>query len=313
MAVQGSSLIIAISPPRETRLMSATSFRSGALGGSRCAARGATRSGARSAGRHVAWLAWLSLLALPAGAPNAQSLHPQPAPASGVAADTAHCVDGRTLDLRRILPPPPAAGSPQERAELDELLRIQNSRTSQQIERARRDAKVDVLGFAGALGRSSGLTAASLPLTLALFQHLGRDEFAVLDAAKRDFARPRPFTVDTRLHPIIARPRSASYPSGHATWAYTTALVLADMVPERRRPLLARAGEYAYDRTVAGVHYPSDVAAGRLAGITLAGRLFGCQPFRSEEAGARVELRKALGLPPRPSSTRRAEGVSEAP
>ncbi len=280
--------------------------------------RSVARRGARSGARRIGWLAWLSLLALsavllPAGAPGAQGLHPQPAPASSVAADTAHCVDGRTLDLRQILPPPPAAGSPQERAELDELLRIQDSRTSQQIERARRDAKVDVLGFAGALGRPSGLKAASLALTLALFQHLGTDEFAVLDTAKRDFARPRPFTVDTRLHPIIARPRSPSYPSGHATWAYTTALVLADMVPERRRPLLARAGEYAYDRTVAGVHYPSDVAAGRLAGITLAGRLFSCRPFRSEEAAARVELRKALGLPSRPSSTRQPEGVSEAP
>ncbi len=285
--------------------MSTTSFRR--------AARSAAHSAARRAARRVACLAWLSLLAFPAAAASAQGSHAQPHAATRVPTDTAHCVDAHTLDLRRILPPPPAAGSPQERAELDQLLRIQDSRTSRQVERARRDAKPDVLGFGGALGRPGGLTAESLPRTIALFQHLATDEFAVLDAAKRDFARPRPFTVDTRLHPVIARPHSLSYPSGHATWAYATALVLADMVPERRRPLLARAAEYAYDRTVAGVHYPSDVAAGRLAGTALAARLFTCRPFKIEENAARVELRKALGLAPGPSSTRRGETVSKTP
>lgn len=245
--------------------------------------------------RSAAW-ALLCLLALPAGAPEAQGTHPPSAAVATAPADTAHCVDADTLDLRRILPPPPPAGSRAERAELDALLRIQAHRTSQQAERAREDAKLNVLGFAAALGHPSGLTAASLPLTVALFQHLAIDEFAILGPAKREFARPRPFTIEPRLHPVTARPHSLSYPSGHATWAYTTALVLADMVPERRRQLLARAGEYAYDRNVAGVHYPSDVDAGRLAGTALAVMLFSCRPFEKEEAAARVELRNALGL-----------------
>ncbi len=238
--------------------------------------------------------ALLCLLALPVGAPEAQSPLPPPVTAP-LPADTAHCVDARTLDLRRILPSAPAAGSPQERADLEEMLRIQARRTGAQVERARRDAKLDILGFAAALGLPSGVAAARLPRTVALFRQLTIDEFAVLDPAKREFARPRPFTVDPRLHPVIARPHSLSYPSGHATWAYTTALVLADMVPERRQQLLERAGEYAYDRIVAGVHYPSDVDAGRLAGTALAAMLFTCRPFEKDEAAARAELREALG------------------
>jgi acid phosphatase (class A) len=213
-----------------------------------------------------------------------------------VPADTAHCVDPSTLDIGRILPPPPAAGSPQERAELDELLRIQAHRTPAQADRAREDAQVSVFRFADALGNPSGFTSGNLPLTVKLFQNIDRDEAHVLGAAKHEFARPRPFTVEPRLNPVIPRPLSSSYPSGHSTWAYMTGLVLADMVPERRAQILARAAEFAHNRSIAGVHYPSDVEAGRLAGTALAAMLFDCPPFERDEAAARKELRQALGL-----------------
>jgi len=221
------------------------------------------------------------------------------APAAGpsAAADAAHCVDSSSLDLRRILPPPPNAGSPRERAELDELLRIQAERTSSEAELARRDAVRSIFRFAEALDDAPGFERGRLPKTLALFHNVNVDETAVLAAGKREFARPRPFAVEPRLAPIIARPMSDSYPSGHSTWAYTTALVLADMVPERRAQLLARADQYARNRTVAGVHYPSDVEAGRLAGTALAAMLFTCPAFEREEAAARKELRGALHLP----------------
>jgi hypothetical protein len=43
------------------------------------------------------------------------------------------------------------------------------------------------------------------------------------------------------------------------------------------------------------------VDAGRLAGTTLAAMLFACPAFEREEAGARRELRSALGLAPSPA------------
>lgn len=220
-----------------------------------------------------------------------------PVTASNAAPDTARCVDASSLDLRRILAPPPGTDSPRARAELDELLRIQAHRTSSEADLARRDAVRSIYRFAEALGDARGLRTARLPRTLALLRHIGFDETAVLTPAKRDFARPRPFAVEPRLAPIVARPTSGSYPSGHSLWAYTTALVLSDMVPERRAQLLARANQYARNRTVAGVHYPSDVEAGKLAGTALAAMLFACPAFEREEAAARKELRGALRLP----------------
>ena len=217
---------------------------------------------------------------------------PAPAPT-----DTAHCVDASSLDLGRLLPPPPKEGSAQERAELDELLHIQATRTPAQVDRAQKDAQISIFRFADALGNARGFTPDKLPLTLQLFHDVGVDESTVARAAKREFARPRPYVIDSRLDPVVARPLSSSYPSGHSTWAYVTALVLADMVPEKRAQLLARADEFAHNRSVAGVHYPTDVEAGHLAGTTLAAMLFVCQPFEKEEAAARAELRKALDLP----------------
>ena len=62
--------------------------------------------------------------------------------------------------------------------------------------------------------------------------------------------------------------------------------------------LLARADEFARNRIVAGVHYPTDVEAGKVAGTAIAASLFACPAFQAEEAAAIPELRRTLGLPP---------------
>ena len=67
-------------------------------------------------------------------------------------------------------------------------------------------------------------------------------------------------------------------------------IVLADMVPERRTQIFARAEEYAHNREVGGVHYPSDVAGGHLAGTALAAALFTSQAFLNDELAAAAEL-----------------------
>lgn len=201
------------------------------------------------------------------------------------------------LNLYRLLPPPPEAGSAQERAELDELLRIQATRTPADVLRAQEDANVTVFRFADALGSPAHFTPAELPLTVALFRSIGSDESLFMNDAKDRFARPRPFVTESRLSPVVPRPPSASYPSGHTTWAVACAIVLADMVPERRAQIFARADEYSRNREVGGVHYPSDVAGGHLAGTALAAALFISPAFQNDEAAAAAELRRALGLP----------------
>ncbi|MFY9748511.1 MAG: phosphatase PAP2 family protein [Acidobacteriaceae bacterium] len=56
---------------------------------------------------------------------------------------------------------------------------------------------------------------------------------------------------------------SPSFPSGHTTYGYTGALILALLVPERYQQMMARAAEYGNDRIIVGAHYAMDVLAGR--------------------------------------------------
>ena len=82
------------------------------------------------------------------------------------------------------------------------------------------------------------------------------------------FAGPDYFNVRTDNEsyargPIDSYINSPSFPSGHTTYAYTGALVLAFMVPERYQELITRAAEYGNDRILMGAHYTMDVLAGR--------------------------------------------------
>jgi acid phosphatase (class A) len=247
----------------------------------------------------------LAACATPAQPPQ-QAVNPVPvaaaaAPATALPAapySSGGYLTAVSLNLYRLLPPPPEAGSAQERAELDELLRLQDTRTPAAVRRAQADATISIFRFADALGNPPGFTPQALPLVATLFDRVLRDENLFMDTAKDAFARPRPFLTEERLQPVLSRPASASYPSGHSTWAIAVAIVLSDMVPERRAQIFARADEYAHNREVGGVHYPSDVAAGHLAGTALAQQLFNSPRFVEDELATAAQLRQALGLPP---------------
>ncbi|HEU4781241.1 MAG TPA: phosphatase PAP2 family protein, partial [Steroidobacteraceae bacterium] len=90
-----------------------------------------------------------------------------------------------------------------------------------------------------------------------------------------------------------------SYPSGHATYGYVMAYLLADMVPERRQALITRAQEFARQRMVCGVHFPSDLEAGHQGASWLVQRFLASDAYRAAAKPAREELRAALDLPAR--------------
>jgi PAP2 superfamily len=63
--------------------------------------------------------------------------------------------------------------------------------------------------------------------------------------------------------PIMNLINSPSFPSGHSTYGYTGALLLAVLVPERYPQMVARGAEYGNDRIIMGAHYSMDVIGGR--------------------------------------------------
>jgi hypothetical protein len=63
--------------------------------------------------------------------------------------------------------------------------------------------------------------------------------------------------------PIMNLINSPSFPSGHTTYGYTGAVILALLVPERYQQMIARGAEYGNDRILMGAHYAMDVLGGR--------------------------------------------------
>lgn len=69
--------------------------------------------------------------------------------------------------------------------------------------------------------------------------------------------------LDYNRGPIMNLVASPSFPSGHTTYGYTGALLLAILVPERYPQMITRGAEYGNDRIIMGAHYTMDVLAGR--------------------------------------------------
>jgi hypothetical protein len=63
--------------------------------------------------------------------------------------------------------------------------------------------------------------------------------------------------------PMMNLINSPSFTSGHTTYGYTGAVVLAVLVPERYQQMIARGAEYGNDRILIGAHYAMDVMGGR--------------------------------------------------
>jgi hypothetical protein len=88
---------------------------------------------------------------------------------------------------------------------------------------------------------------------------------------KNTYKRERPFVKFPEVH--LAPGVSAndySFPSGHACGSFYIATKLSEIYPHLADQLFGLADRIANTRVQAGVHYPSDVQAGRAIGIALA-------------------------------------------
>lgn len=80
--------------------------------------------------------------------------------------------------------------------------------------------------------------------------------------AKYAYNRPRPTAVDPSLSAAVPVPGSPSYPSEHAAAAGAAATLLGHLYPDDAQMFMDMADEAGRSRVLAGVQFPSDVAAG---------------------------------------------------
>jgi hypothetical protein len=103
----------------------------------------------------------------------------------------------------------------------------------------------------------------------------------VVMCLKGDFASPRPSQLCPTLVPMIDPPVTPSFPAGHAVQAYLISYLLAYSLPripqqdtsvgleKASGPLFDLADRVSENRVVAGVHYPTDIIAGKAVAAAL--------------------------------------------
>jgi acid phosphatase (class A) len=171
---------------------------------------------------------------------------------------------------QRTLPPPPADGSLVHKAELKFMHAIEKTRTPERDAWAKRmdtgiakewwklanDWRKDVGFVEGAKGMA--LLGAALTANV-----------AVTMKEKEKYDRPRPYEADPSLNNLFVE-TTDSYPSGHASTSFAAARVMSHLDPQDTADYYKLASQIAASRVYAGVHYPSDVAAGAALGTGVA-------------------------------------------
>jgi len=90
---------------------------------------------------------------------------------------------------------------------------------------------------------------------------------------KRRIGRPRPFVACPDIRACTRALDPFSFPSGHTLHAFAYALLLTYHYPFVAPLVWSFASLVALSRVVLGMHYPSDVLAGALAGVVTGGAM----------------------------------------
>jgi acid phosphatase (class A) len=221
------------------------------------------------------------------------STAPAANPASG--ADQTGYLTTDAPDPARFLPAPPAPGSP--RAEADRRIYLStralkgSARWTLAISDDDQSVPATLHAFSCAVGVN--LNEVDAPALTALLTRAGVDSRRLIESGKHAFNRKRPYLSEggdictAKTAELAASP---DYPSGHATWGWMSALLLAELAPDRMTSVLARGRSYGESRAICGAHSVSAIEAGQLNGAALAAALHAAPAFKVDLEMARAEL-----------------------
>ena len=206
-------------------------------------------------------------------------------------------LDRRALpNARALLPPPPPDGSPMAAADLAAYRTSRALRDSPRWALATRDAELrfPAAGRTFSCALDAPISAEATPHLNTLLRRTLADAGLSTYTAKDHYNRVRPFVAlkeascSTAEEPRLVK--DGSYPSGHAALGWAWGLVLASVSPERADALLQRAHAFGQSRMICGVHWQSDVDAGRTMGAATFARLQSDPTYAAQIALARGEL-----------------------
>jgi acid phosphatase (class A) len=180
---------------------------------------------------------------------------------------------GTGYDWTQLLPKAPEAGGEVDTLDMATVRGYQSLQGTPRWAQAKADASLDVMATYGPI-IGADFTPTKRPEMVALLAYSGKKFSEASNEAKAAFPRPRPFLADPTLTMCVTeRPGGSSYPSGHSGWGWLSAQIVARVEPTFTLQLLARGRDYGLSRAICGVHYPSDVEAGRIVADAVLVRL----------------------------------------
>lgn len=196
---------------------------------------------------------------------------------------------------RSILGPVPQPGGKVERDDLVILRWNQRTRYPEAVIHSWKFLNRYVGTFDAAVGGNMAKSAPKLSKGLMSF-------LKIIDTVKKELKkghqRPRPFISHGDIKPCLPLQSSFSFPSGHSAWYASTALLLADLMPERRERLMQVGRQGGYARVYCGLHYPSDVLAGERFAKAITADIIASPQWQSFRNQVKPEVVKLLQSPP---------------
>jgi len=206
-------------------------------------------------------------------------------------------------DAGIYLPPPPDMLSPQYADDFAQWQWGKTVRPTQRGQQANDDSQWGINGMIrihqGTLGFE--ISKEKTPAIYKLLYNVLWTENESTHNAKRKYMRTRPFAQYNehtwgRFDNERELRYNGSYPSGHTALGWSTALVLAEMVPELQDTLLRTGFQYGESRVIVGAHYQSDVDAGYLCGSTAVAVMHASEFFQKDLEAARKEYCRIKGI-----------------
>lgn len=203
----------------------------------------------------------------------------------------------QSINSDLILPPPPAFDSVEFQADKAAYEKAIPLVGGERWKQAAIDADLALENIGKPFSQALGveISKEKTPITYDILLKLETDagNYAT-KTAKEKYMRMRPFMF---FNSPSCQPseeanlrKNGSYPSGHTAIGWSTALVLAQIRPERANEILKRGYDFGQSRVICRAHWQSDVNAGRIVGSAQYARLQSDKEFLQEVEKAKAEI-----------------------
>jgi len=165
-------------------------------------------------------------------------------------------------------------------------------------EKAKEDAKYSIERIAEIFSPIMGIdiSETNTPQIWKLLTDATKTADFACDSAKITYMRKRPFMVYNERTLVPDDEPSlrlnGSYPSGHTTLGWVSALILCEINPQNQDAILKEGFEYGQSRVIAGFHWQSDVDAARLVASAAFARLHTSKAYLKQLHKAQKEFCK---------------------